>query len=215
MTNFEMSRYNVKAILESLSLPIGSAAKRLKEVNHSVPSMMLDKNVSESENNTSSWQNAALQHHHGRDLSLLQQHQERYNNYHDGGNLSPERASACFKQEEKQHHFLSNSPSLMANIDHRSSDWDDSVTVCGNVVAYGGYQGLAVPVGTSVICDAMAAEEIAYDARNHYYFAQQLHQQGDFSGAVSNNVGSNMYFHGEGGGEGAPAFTELERHLEK
>ncbi|KAJ0231486.1 AP2-like ethylene-responsive transcription factor BBM [Hirschfeldia incana] len=187
VTNFEMSRYNVKAILESPSLPIGSAAKRLKEVNHPVPSMMIDNNVSESENNTSSWHNAALQHHHGTDLSLLQQHQERYNNYHNGGNLSS---------------------SLMANIGHRSSDWDDSVTVCGNVVGYGGYQGLAVPVGTSVNYDAMAAAEIAYNARNHYYIAQQLQQQhGDLPVAVSNNVGSNMYFHGEGGGQGAPAFT--------
>lgn len=32
MTNFELSRYDVKAILESTTLPIGGAAKRLKDV---------------------------------------------------------------------------------------------------------------------------------------------------------------------------------------
>ncbi|KAF2564893.1 hypothetical protein F2Q70_00014426 [Brassica cretica] len=58
VTNFEMSRYNVKAILDSPCLPIGSSAKRLKEVNHPVPSMMIN-NVSESENDASGWQNAA------------------------------------------------------------------------------------------------------------------------------------------------------------
>ncbi|CAH8381039.1 unnamed protein product [Eruca vesicaria subsp. sativa] len=204
VTNFDMNRYNVKAILESPSLPIGSAAKRLKDVNHPVPSMMMiSNNVSESENNASGWQNVAVQHHQGVDLSLLQQHQERrYNGYYNGGNLSLESARACFKQEEDQHHFLT-------NIDHHNSATDDSVTVCGNGVGYGGYQGFAAPVN----CDAYAAAEIAYNARNHYYFAQQQQQiqpspEGDFPGAISNNVGSNMYFHGEGGGgEGAPTFT--------
>ncbi|KAL0876339.1 hypothetical protein Bca101_026044 [Brassica carinata] len=197
VTNFEMSRYNVKAILESPSLPIGSAARCLKEVNHPVPSMMIDNNVSESENNTFGWQNAALQHHQGIDLSLLQQqHQERCNG---------RSARACFKQEEDHHHFLSNSPSLMTDLDQNSSASGDMVTVCGNVGGYGGYQGFAIPVGGSINCDALASAEIAYNARNHYYFAQQLQQQqeGDFPVGISNNVGSNMYFHGEGGGEGA------------
>lgn len=215
MTNFDMNRYNVKAILDSPSLPIGSAAKRLKDVSHPVPSLMISSNVSESENNSSGWQNAAFQHHQGMDLSLLQQQQERYGGYnYNGGNLSSENSRVCFKQEEdQQQHFLSNSPSLMTTIDHHSSVSDDSVTVCGNVVGYGGYQGFAVPVGTSVNCDALAAAEIAYNARNHYYFAQQQQQiqqqspEGDFQVAISNNVGSNMYFHGEGGGEGASTFT--------
>ncbi|CAH2072521.1 unnamed protein product [Thlaspi arvense] len=213
VTNFDMSRYNVKAILDSPSLPIGSAAKRLKDANNPVPSMMASSNVLASENNASSWQNAALQHHQGIDLSLLQQHQERYNGYYNGGNLSSENARACFKQEEDQQHFLSNSPSLMSNIDHHSSASDDSVTVCGNVLGYGGYHGFAVPVGTSVNSNAFVAAEIAYNARNHYYFAQQQQQiqqqspEGDFPVAMSNNVGSNMYYHGEGGGEGASTFT--------
>ncbi|KAH0907190.1 hypothetical protein HID58_039017, partial [Brassica napus] len=209
VTNFDMNRYNVKAILESPSLPIGSAAKRLKEANRPVPSMMMiSNNVSESENNASGWQNAAVQHHQGVDLSLLQQHQERYNGYYyNGGNLSSESARACFKQEDDQHHFLSNTQSLMTNIDHQSSVSDDSVIVCGNVVGYGGYQGFAAPVN----CDAYAASEFDYNARNHYYFAQQQQTQhspgGDFPAAMTNNVGSNMYYHGEGGGEVAPTFT--------
>ena len=198
VTNFEMSRYNVKAILESPSLPIGSSAKRLKEVNHPVPSMMINNNISEGENDASGWQNAAVQHHHGIDLSLLQQHQERYNNYYNGGS-----ARAYFKEEEDQHHFLSNSPSLMANIDQHSSASGDMVTVYGNVDGYGSHQALATPVGTSLNCDALAAAEIAYDARNHYYFAQQQQGGGGFPVGISNNVGSNMYFNGEGGGEGA------------
>ncbi|KAL0823648.1 hypothetical protein Bca101_047325 [Brassica carinata] len=199
VTNFEMSRYNVKAILDSPSLPIGSSAKRLKEVNHLVPSMMIN-NVSESENDASGWQNAAVQHHHGIDLSLLQQHQERYNNYYNGVT-----ARAYFKEEEDQHHFLSNSnsQSLMANIDQHSSASGDMVTVYGNVDGYGSHQALAIPVGTSLDCDALAAAEIAYDARNHYYFAQQQQGGGGFPVGISNNVGSNMYFNGEGGGEGA------------
>ncbi|KAL0647677.1 hypothetical protein Bca4012_045968 [Brassica carinata] len=204
-----LRRYNVKAILESPSLPIGNAAKRLKEANRPVPSMMMiSNNVSESENSASGWQNAAVQHHQGVDLSLLHQHQERYNGYYyNGGNLSSESARACFKQEDDQHHFLSNTQSLMTNIDHQSSVSDDSVTVCGNVVGYGGYQGFAAPVN----CDAYAASEFDYNARNHYYFAQQQQTQqspgGDFPAAMTNNVGSNMYYHGEGGGEVAPTFT--------
>lgn len=210
VTNFDMSRYNVKAILESPSLPIGSSAKRLKDANNPVPSMMISNNVSESANNVSGWQNAAFQHHQGMDLSLLQQQQERYVGYnYSGGNLSSESTRVSFKQEEEQQqHFLSNS------IDHHSSTSDDSVTVCGNVVGYGGYQGFAIPVGTSVNCDAFTATEIAYSSRNHYYLAQQHQQQqiqqsteGNFPVAISNNVGSNMYFHGEGGGEGASTFT--------
>lgn len=52
------------------------------------------------------------------------------------------------------------------------------------------------------------AAEIAYNARNSYYFALQQPQiqqspEGDFSAAMSNNVGSNMYHHGEVG----PTFT--------
>ncbi|XP_023538590.1 AP2-like ethylene-responsive transcription factor BBM2 [Cucurbita pepo subsp. pepo] len=35
VTNFDMSRYDVKAILESNTLPIGGAAKRLKDIVHS------------------------------------------------------------------------------------------------------------------------------------------------------------------------------------
>ncbi|XP_010420464.1 PREDICTED: AP2-like ethylene-responsive transcription factor BBM [Camelina sativa] len=209
VTNFDMSRYNVKAILESPSLPIGSSAKRLKEVNSPVPSMMISNNVSESASNVGGWQNAAFQHHQGMDLSVLPQQQERYVGYYNGGNLSSESTRVCSKQEEEQQRFLSNS------IDHHSSTSDDSVTVCGNVVGYGGYQGFAIPVGTSVNCDAFTAAEIAYNARNHYYYAQrqqqqQIHQQipeGDFPVAISNNVGSNMYYHGECGGEGASMFT--------
>ncbi|KFK25955.1 hypothetical protein AALP_AA8G184500 [Arabis alpina] len=217
VTNFDMNRYNVKAILDSPSLPIGSAAKRLKEANNPVPSLMISSNVSENENNSTGWQNTAFhQHHQGMDLSLLQQQQERYGGYnYNGGNLSSESSRICFKQEEDHHqqHFLSNSPSVMTNIDHHSSISDDSVTVCGNVAGYGGYQGFAVPVGTLVNSGAYAAAEIAYNARNHYYFGQQQQQiqqqspEGDFPVAISNNVGSNMYFHGEGGGEGASTFT--------
>ncbi|KAL1195463.1 AP2-like ethylene-responsive transcription factor BBM [Cardamine amara subsp. amara] len=213
VTNFDMNRYNVKAILDSPSLPIGSSAKRIKEVNNPVPSMMISNNVSGSANNSSGWQNAAFQHHQGMELSLLQQQQERYGgSYYNGGNLSSESTRVCFKQEEDQQHFLSNSPSLMTNLDHHSSTSDDSVTVCGNGVGYGGYQGYAIPIGTSVNCDAFTAAEMAYTARNHYYFGQQqqqIHQshEGSFPLAISNNVGSNMYFNGEGGGEGASTFT--------
>lgn len=206
MTNFDMNRYNVKAILDSPSLPIGNAAKRLKDVSHHVPSVMVSSNVLESESNSSGWQNAAFQHHQGMDLSLFQQ---QHGGYYNGGNLSTASARACFKQEEDQQHFLSNSPSLMTNIDHHSTPTDDSVTVCGNVGGYGGYQGFAIPFGTSVNCDAFTAAEIAYNARNHYYYSQQQQQlqqspEGGFPVAISNNVG---YFHGEGGAEGASTFS--------
>ncbi|XP_030472309.2 AP2-like ethylene-responsive transcription factor BBM [Syzygium oleosum] len=39
VTNFDMSRYDVKTILESTNLPIGAAAKRLKEAEQSVPAI--------------------------------------------------------------------------------------------------------------------------------------------------------------------------------
>lgn len=53
MTNFEISRYDVKSILESSTLPIGAAAKRLKDAEHAAE-MALDAQIRANDDNLSS-----------------------------------------------------------------------------------------------------------------------------------------------------------------
>ncbi|XP_022973905.1 AP2-like ethylene-responsive transcription factor BBM [Cucurbita maxima] len=73
VTNFDMTRYDVKAILESNTLPIGGAAKRLKDIDHSdIPlhPQSTDENISSHLSDGmittggGGWPTVAFHHHH-------------------------------------------------------------------------------------------------------------------------------------------------------
>lgn len=66
VTNFDMSRYDVKSILESSTLPIGGAAKRLKDAEQA--EMTIDAQSTTTENTshlTNGIPNYGTDHHHG------------------------------------------------------------------------------------------------------------------------------------------------------
>ncbi|KAK1319826.1 AP2-like ethylene-responsive transcription factor BBM2 [Acorus calamus] len=69
VTNFDMSRYDVNSILESSTLPIGGAAKRLKEAEHSEASVDGRRTGGEDPNNLTHFSDPfgayASAHHHG------------------------------------------------------------------------------------------------------------------------------------------------------
>nr|AGI62037.1 AP2-1 [Erycina pusilla] len=67
VTNFDMSRYDVKSILESSTLPIGGAAKRLKDVVSDKPESTIDAQPS-ADNATS------IAHYGWQPMSFQQQH---------------------------------------------------------------------------------------------------------------------------------------------
>lgn len=112
-----------------------------------------------------------------------------------GSILSWESAMTCFKQEEDQQHFLSNSPSLMTHINHRSSDFDYSITVCENALGYGGDQGFCYPL----LRLFTKQETIIIFLRNNNRKSNNIRfisrRKEIFPVTISNNVGSNMYFH--------------------
>ncbi|CAN6449087.1 unnamed protein product [Victoria cruziana] len=75
VTNFDMSRYDVKSILESSTLPIGGAAKRLKEAESSETSV--DGRRTDSDNLSSNIADAMAGYpsHHGWPIIAFQQPQ--------------------------------------------------------------------------------------------------------------------------------------------
>lgn len=77
VTNFDMSRYDVKSILESSTLPIGGAAKRLKEVEQAEVTVdgqrTDDDNMSSQLTDAISNYGAAVAHHGGWPTLAFQQ----------------------------------------------------------------------------------------------------------------------------------------------
>ena len=82
VTNFDMSRYDVKSILESSTLPIGGAAKRLKDMEHvelSVDGHNEDSNMSSQLSEGINNYGATTTTHHGwPTLAFQQPHHMHY-----------------------------------------------------------------------------------------------------------------------------------------
>ena len=99
MTNFDMSRYDVNSILESSTLPIGGAAKRLKDAEQA--EMTIDGQRTDDEMSsqlTDGINNYGAGHHHGWPTVAFQQaHQPFSMHYPYGGHQ--QRAVWC-KQEQ-------------------------------------------------------------------------------------------------------------------
>ncbi|RWW28727.1 hypothetical protein GW17_00006773, partial [Ensete ventricosum] len=181
VTNFDMSRYDVKAILESSTLPIGGAAKRLKEISEhteaSVDGRMADDGsiTSHLTDTISSY----ASHHHGWPTIGFQQSQPLavqypYGHQPRGWYCKQEQdavIAAAHGLQDLQQLNLGNSthnffqPSVIHNlVNLESSSMDHStgsnaVIYSGNVGGSGGsYQldgsgGFVMPVGTTMVGD--------------------------------------------------------------
>ncbi|KAJ6311993.1 hypothetical protein OIU77_013697 [Salix suchowensis] len=90
VTNFDMSRYDVSSILESSTLPIGGAAKRLKEAEHAEITMDVVQRTDEHDNLSSQLTDGVGNYgavHHGWPPAAFQQAQPFSMNYPYGQRL--------------------------------------------------------------------------------------------------------------------------------
>ncbi|RWW06454.1 hypothetical protein BHE74_00012450 [Ensete ventricosum] len=156
VTNFDMSRYDVKAILESSTLPIGGAAKRLKEISDhaeaSVDGRMTDDGsiTSHLTDTISSYGS----HHHGWPTIAFQQAQPLSFHYPYGqprGWCKQEQDAVVFAShglQDLQHLNLGSNthnffqPSMIHNLmSLESSSSVDHSTAGSNAVIYNGNVG--------------------------------------------------------------------------
>nr|XP_009416651.1 PREDICTED: AP2-like ethylene-responsive transcription factor BBM [Musa acuminata subsp. malaccensis] len=181
VTNFDMSRYDVKAILESSTLPIGGAAKRLKEISEhteaSVDGRMAD--VGSITSHLTDTISSYASHHHGWPTMGFQQSQPLavhypYGHQPRGWYCKQEQdavIAAAHGLQDLQQLNLGNSthnffqPSVIHNlVNLESSSMDhgtgsNAVIYSGNVGGSGGsYQvdgsgGFVMPVGTTMVGD--------------------------------------------------------------
>ncbi|XP_042485425.1 AP2-like ethylene-responsive transcription factor BBM2 [Macadamia integrifolia] len=109
VTNFDMSRYDVNNILESSTLPIGGASKRLKEAEQTETTNVLDgrRSSSDHDNNNSNninnshqlidgFNSYAASHHHGWPTIAFQQQAQPLSMYY-----GQQRTGWC-KQEQEE-----------------------------------------------------------------------------------------------------------------
>ncbi|XP_010549771.1 PREDICTED: AP2-like ethylene-responsive transcription factor BBM2 [Tarenaya hassleriana] len=210
VTNFDMNRYNVKAILESPTLPIGSASKRLRE--STTEQMTIASTVSDEESslNTASGVNnlwPSISFHLPNQGQLLSSSLPRYDvGIGQGRDWCHQEQDSELKPSHGFQHFFDSSPSLVMGS-------SDSVTICGREDGFGGYQGagyggrnsgFVVPMATSVLSNenvmingsVYSVPDVTCDARNAYCLAQQAaSSERDLPMGVPNvaAVGSNMY----------------------
>jgi AP2-like factor, ANT lineage len=190
VTNFDVSRYDVKSILESNTLPIGGAAKRLKDVSEHTENH-IDGRRSEDENLTSHLTEAGLPtygSHHGWPTMAFQQAQPLSMHYYGqpGVWCKPEHDNIidAGRSLQELQHMQSGSgthnffhPSGMHNmIGMGSSDHSTG----SNTVVYNG-DGYIMPMGTMMIDHGQSSNQTgSYNGENEgmlaasgYYMSQQ------------------------------------------
>ncbi|XP_077210539.1 AP2-like ethylene-responsive transcription factor BBM2 [Tasmannia lanceolata] len=204
VTNFDMSRYDVNSIIESSTLPIGGASKRLKEAEQtetSVEGLSTDNNsiTSQLTDGISSYGS----HHHGWPTIAFQQAQPLSMHYPYGqqrGWCKQEQDAVTVHGLQDLHQLhLGNTnnfyqPSVIQNLmgldsslEHSSGS--NSVMYSGG--ANGSYQGVLVgnngyvmPMGNVMAdqnqqCQGGFGENMLadpYEGRNVYYLSQQSPQ---------------------------------------
>ncbi|KAJ1686151.1 hypothetical protein LUZ63_017541 [Rhynchospora breviuscula] len=190
VTNFDMSRYDVKSILESSTLPIGGAAKRLKDVSEHTETS-IDGRRLDDDNITSHLSEAGLPNygtHHGWPTIAFQQAQPLSMHYYGQSRVwcKQEHDSiigAAQGLQELQHLQLGSGthnffhPSAMHNmIGMDSSDHSTG----SNTVAYNGGSYM-MPMGTMVADHGQSSNHTScYNGENDgmlaasgYYLTQQ------------------------------------------
>ncbi|KDP26907.1 hypothetical protein JCGZ_18065 [Jatropha curcas] len=175
VTNFDMSRYDVNSILESSTLPIGGAAKRLKDVEQA--EMILDTQRTENDNITShftdgissgyGWPSLAFQqthHHHNQPFSMhypygqrlwCKQEQDSDTNNHSLQDLHHQQLQLGNTHNFFQPSILHNLMSMdSSSMEHSSGS--NSVIYSnggdGQGMSYGsnGSSGYAIPMATVI-----------------------------------------------------------------
>lgn len=190
VTNFDMSRYDVKSILESSTLPIGGAAKRLKDVSEHTETN-IDGRRSDDDNITSHLTEAGLPSygsHHGWPTIAFQQAQPLSMNYYGQPRVwcKQEHDSiigAAQSLQELQHMQLGGGmhnffhPSGVHNIiGMESSDHSTG----SNTVTYNGGSYM-MPMGAMVVDHGQSSNQTSsYNGQNEgmlatsgYYMTQQ------------------------------------------
>lgn len=167
VTNFDMSRYDVKSILESTTLPIGGAAKRLKDAEQS--ERKIDSHRAEHENMSSQFSDGissyGTAHHPWSTVAFQQSHHQPFSLHYPYGQR------LWCKQEQDQlqvgntHNFFQPSSVLhnLMNMDSSSmehSSGSNSVMYSsgggdgnsgGNLSYQGmGYGSYAIPMATVI-----------------------------------------------------------------
>ncbi|GMG99950.1 hypothetical protein Nepgr_001790 [Nepenthes gracilis] len=188
VTNFEMSRYDVKAILESSTLPIGGAAKRLKDVED--PSSNGQRSMAENYHHHG-WPTIAFQQAHplNTHYSYAQQHRLWCKQEQD--------PDSCFQgihqlQLGNTHNFFQPNPAVdnLMSLDTSSmehSSGSNSVIYSGDAadgctdnyqgIGYGSGGGFLIPMATVVphegngFGDNTEGKQLAYE--NMYCLSQQ------------------------------------------
>ncbi|KAH7684995.1 AP2-like ethylene-responsive transcription factor domain-containing protein [Dioscorea alata] len=178
VTNFDMSRYDVKSIMESNTLPIGGAAKRLKEVTeHGEASIdgrrIEDVTISQLTGGMTSY--ASHYHHHGWP-SIAFQNTQAMSVYNPNPNPNPnyvqQRGGWC-KQEQpvithslhdlhqlqlgnNTHNFFQTPATTMHGFVNGDSPSMEHSTGSNSVyygAGNGSYNGLVLPVSSTVVVD--------------------------------------------------------------
>lgn len=196
VTNFDMSRYDVKAILESSTLPIGGAAKRLKDIDQADHHQLMTTTVDIGQRSTHHDHNMSttchLTDHHGiygwPTLAFQQTHQapliSNINTYPYG-----QRGFWCKQEPDPDdqqlhlggntHNFFQTSSNLMgmdssSNMDQHSSGSNNSVMYNINGVgddddqAGGNNNGHAVGYGILPMATVIANNNVGNHMINNY-----------------------------------------------
>eukprot|EP01018_Ginkgo_biloba_P033110 Gb_18560 [translate_table: standard] len=133
VTNFDMNRYDVNSIIESSTLPIGGAAKRIKEAEPSDPSVdgrRTDEDIStvssQITDTLTSYTNAAYPHGHGWPIIAFQQqaNQHAYN----------QQRGWCKQEQDNQNQDLLHLHSSTQNF-LQSSMMNSNATVLHNLMS--------------------------------------------------------------------------------
>ncbi|KAF2283122.1 hypothetical protein GH714_043449 [Hevea brasiliensis] len=179
VTNFDMSRYDVNSILESSTLPIGGAAKRLKDAEQA--EMTIDSHTTENDNMSSQltdgissygiaqhpWPTVAFQQSHHQPFSMhypygqrlwCKQEQDTEANNHSFHHHQLQLGNTHnFFQPSVLHNLMSIDSSSMEHSSGSNSVMYSSVVGDGNSGGNGSNQGMgygssyAIPMVTTVI----------------------------------------------------------------
>ncbi|KAL8233501.1 hypothetical protein R6Q59_019601 [Mikania micrantha] len=168
VTNFEINRYDVKCILESTTLPVGGAAKRLKDAEKSAATELFratkDDHMTthlthEGLNNyaTMTWPSSIDYHHH---QAMAQAHTQPFSMHYPQHHNTSNQQRLWFKQEQQepdgqsfqdlQHNHQLFQPTSNSSVLHNLMSLDSSSMdngYCGGVgdrqaiMGYGGSSG--------------------------------------------------------------------------
>ncbi|XXG45005.1 hypothetical protein AAC387_Pa02g0209 [Persea americana] len=219
VTNFDMSRYDVKSIIESTTLPIGGAAKRLKEAEQLESSMngrrmgnniasQLTDGISSYGSNHPGWPAAAFQQ--GQPLSM----QYPYDPQRGWLKQEPDNFAASHGLHGLQQLHLGNphmlQPSIMPNPNVMSLEQLALEQSSGsNSVIYGGggsgsngdYQGAMGGSGGYIMPINTVIADQGHQQNNGSFGDQNMLASAD------SYAGRNIYYNNMGVGQGAPIFS--------